>query len=419
MLTGTEEEVRVDRVPLQESQARPVPPIRILFAIAEHYPTHRADVNVLFGKCLVRLGIHSDLVTLRAMDGPVPAWPAGRLLAWKGGGGRLGRHLKGILGDLRLFRLARKGYDVLQVRDKALGALIGLAAARMAGIRFIYWMSFPTAEAWTAFACERRLSVGVLRWLLAWLRGRLMHVLLYRVLLPRADHVFVQSERMRDNLAAKGIPPHKMTPVPMGFDRDRAAGIGRDGRHAPFERPTFVYLGTLDRNRSPDVMIDAIDLVRQQVPEAKLLLIGDADEEADRTWLRKLVDDRGLSGHVEFTGWLPVAEGWTLASRCLAGLSPVPRGDLFDVGSPTKAVEYFGLGLPVVANDQPDQALVMAGAGGSCVPFTAQAFAARMLDVIARPGIYREQGIAGQRWVERKRNYDALAATVAAIYRGP
>lgn len=416
MLTEIDD-VKADRILLQESPAGAAAPIRILFAIAEQYPTHRADVNVLFGKCLMQRGIQSDLLTLHAPDHPLPPWPAGRLLTRNSSTGRLGKHLKGILNDLRLFRLAHSGYDAVQVRDKALGALIGLAAARMAGIRFFYWMSFPTAEAWTAFARERSLSVGLFRWLLAWLRGRLMHGLLYRVVLPRADHVFVQSERMRDSLAAKGIPVCRMTPVPMGFDGDRVASLTLDGGLKRFERPTFVYLGTLDRNRSPDVMIDAIDLVRQQVPQAKLLLIGGADEEADQVWLHTLVRDRGLSEHVEFTGWLPIAEGWALASRCLAGLSPVPRGELFDVGSPTKAIEYFGLGLPVIANDQPDQALVMAAAGGSCVEFTPHAFAERMLDVIARPDVYRQQAIAGQRWVSAKRNYLALAATVASIYR--
>lgn len=389
--------------------------MKILFAIAEHYPTHRADVNILFGKYLVRHGIRSDLLTLHAVDAAPPAWPAGKLLTASGSRSRLGKHLKGLFNDLRLLWLARRGYDAVQVRDKAFGALVGLLAARAAGTRFYYWMSFPTAEAWMAFARERGMSVGALRLLLAWMRGRLMHFVLYRVVLPRADHVFVQSDRMRENLVRKGIAAHRMTPVPMGFDEHGAQASAA----APFERPTFVYLGTLDRNRSPEVMIEAIDIVRRQVPQVKLLLIGDADEESDRAWLRGLIRERGLSDHVELTGWLPIAQGWALAARCLAGLSPVPRGELFDVGSPTKAVEYFGLGLPVIANDQPDQALVVAGAGGSCVPLAPDAFAARMLDMIAHPGRYRQQGSAGRRWVTARRNYAVLAANVAAVYRQP
>lgn len=394
-------------------------PLRILFAIAEQYPTHRADVNALFGKYLRQQGIHTDLLTVHAPDGPLPGWPAGKLLTVRGKSGRLGKHLGTMRHDLRLLRLARRGYDALQVRDKAFGALVGLIAARAAGIPFYYWMSFPTAEAWTVFARDRGLSVGVLRWLLARLRGALMHVLLYRVVLPRADHVFVQSERMRDNLVRKGIAGRRMTPVPMGFDGAGAAGRMAGPKAPPFERPTFVYLGTLDRVRAPEVMIEAVDIVRRQAPNVKLLLVGDADEESDRVWLRSLIRERGLAGHVELTGWLPMAEGWALAARCLAGLSPVPRGELFDVGSPTKAVEYFGLGLPVIANDQPDQALVLAGAGGSCVALSAHAFAERMLEVIACEDKYRQQGQAGRRWVRAMRNYEVLAATVAAVYRTP
>ena len=391
--------------------------MRILFAIAEQYPTHRADVNVLFGKYLIRHGVYSDILALHAPDEPPPAWPAGKLLTVQGLRGRVGKHLKNLANDMRLLWLARRGYNAVQVRDKAFAALIGLLASRIAGIPFYYWMSFPTAEAWTAFARERGLSAGMLRFFLARARGRVLHVLLYRVVLPRADHVFVQSDRMRDTLAAKGLDRRKMTPVPMGFDTDSAANNATARRAPPFERPTFVYLGTLDRNRSPEVMIGAIDIVRRSVPQARLLLIGDADEEADRKWLKQLIVERGLSEHVEWTGWLPITEGWALASRCIAGLSPVPRGELFDVGSPTKAVEYFGLGLPVIANDQPDQVIVLAGAGASCVPLTDQAFASRMLDVIDQPETHRKQGLAGQRWVRSVRNYESLAAEVADIYR--
>src|SRR5208282_5090911 len=124
-------------------------------------------------------------------------------------------------------------------------ALLGLIAARIAGIKFYYWMSFPMAEAWDIFARDHGLSVGVLRWLVAWLRGRMMILLLYRVVLPRADHVFVQSERMREGVARKGIAFDRMSPVPMGFDAENISTGRGSGEASPGQRPTFVYLGTL------------------------------------------------------------------------------------------------------------------------------------------------------------------------------
>ena len=61
------------------------------------------------------------------------------------------------------------------------------------------------------------------------------------------------------------------------------------------------------------------------------------------------------ANHVLLTGWLPQPAALGYAVRAEVGLSPIPRGTLFDVSSPTKLVEYLALGIPGVANDIPDQ----------------------------------------------------------------
>lgn len=392
--------------------------MKILFSIAEQHPTYRADVAILFGKYLPRLGIETDILTIHdpAQAAP-PAWPGGRALTIAGSAGRLGKHLRKIMCDLRMLWLARRGYDAIQVRDKAFAALVGLLAARLYGIKFYYWMSFPMAEAWVVFARERGRSVGVLRWLTAWLRGRVIGFILYRVVLPRADHVFVQSKRMKTDVERRGIAPAKMTPVPMGVDPDsyNAAPTSDDG-HCTADAQ-FVYLGTINRIRNPDLMLNAVSLAAKENPAVKLLLVGDADEEADRKWLRSMIAENGLEDTVQITGWMPVTDALRLASNCIAGLSPFPRGELFESASPTKAVEYLALGLPVIANDQPDQAEVLASTGTSCAELTPAGFAKAMLAVLKDPAPFQAQAAAGRSWVLKNRGYDAIAADVASVYR--
>ena len=66
------------------------------------------------------------------------------------------------------------------MRDKSVGAFLGLLGARMAGIPFCYWMSFPMVEAWAVFARDRGWrQVGLLRWMAAKLRATLLQWLLY------------------------------------------------------------------------------------------------------------------------------------------------------------------------------------------------------------------------------------------------
>lgn len=390
--------------------------IRVLYSVAETHPSFRADVATLFGKYLPRLGVQSDLLTLHHVR-PAPAWGGGACLTMPGPARGAKRHILSVLSDLRMLWLARRGYQAVIVRDKSVGALLGLVAARLAGIPFFYWMSFPMVEAWAVFARDRGLrQVGVLRWLAAKTRATLLRWLLYRVVLPGARHVFVQSDTMLAAVARQGIAADRMSAVPMGIDVELVASPG-DSTSSASSIPTFAYLGTLSRIRQPELMIEAAAVLNARKLVIRLLLIGDAEEEADRQWLRSLVQKHQLDDRVEITGWLPAAEGQRRCALALAGLSPVPRTELLEVSSPTKLVEYFHLGLPVIANDLPDQAYLMHAAGGACAPLTAEGFADAMQDVLTRPAHHRAVAQAGQALVRRERSYGALAALVARQLR--
>jgi glycosyltransferase involved in cell wall biosynthesis len=438
-------------------------PLRLLLSVPEPHPTHRADVAVLFGRYLPRHGVQSDLVGCHAED-PPPPWPGGQALTRRAPSRGVGRHLGSLLADLRLLPLARRGYDAVVVRDKTLGALVGLMAARLAGVPFIYWMSFPMVEAWAAYARERGRSAGWLRWAAAMARGHLLSRLLYGVILPRSAQIFVQSDVMRDEMIARGLPAQRLVPVPMGVDaeagpfrapvseagplhspvaeaRSLHAAVADTGPvHAPVaaarplqappsaagtvllplpvDAPIFGYLGTLNRVRRPEVMIEAFTLLHRERPDARLLLVGDCDNAPDRAWLAERIAAAGPAAQaIELTGWLPTDEGWRRMAGCVAGLSPFPRGEIYDSASPTKVVEYFALGLPVLANDQPDQAAMMAAAGGQCVPLTAEGFAAGMRDVLARGEFHRAVATHGQAWVAKHRSYAVLAAGVGQAFR--
>jgi glycosyltransferase involved in cell wall biosynthesis len=430
-------------------------PLRLLLSVPEPHPTHRPDVAVLFGRYLPRQGVASDLVGChgaghapsnasggqpppqaggdaappRPGSDPAPPWPGGEALTRRAPSRGLGRHLGSLLADLRMLRLARRGYDAVVVRDKTVGALLGLLAARLAGVPFIYWMSFPMVEAWAQYAQERGRSAGWLRWAAAVVRGHLLSRLLYGSILPRAAQVFVQSDAMRNALVDRGLAAERLVAVPMGVDVEAGpfhvpvAAVGPfhappAGFESPVDAPIFGYLGTLNRVRRPELMIQAFALLHHERPDARLLLVGDCDNAADREWLRQCIAAAGPAAPaIELTGWLPPDEGWRRMAGCVAGLSPIPRGAIFDVGSPTKVVEYFALGLPVLANDQPDQAAVMAAAGGRCVPLTAEGFAGAMHDVLAHGAVHRAVAERGRAWVAQHRSYAALAAGVGRAFR--
>lgn len=400
----------------------PGTPIRLLFATAEPCPTFRPDVGALFGKFLPRLGVATDVVAERARNGAGEVrWGGGQSLLVSSPTMRPGRYVVTLAHYTRTFMQAdRTRYHAIQVRDMPLVGLIGLAIAHMKGLPFFYWMSFPTAEGQIELARKRGLSAGLLPFLfpLLW-RGWAYYFLLYRVVLPKANHVFVQSERMREDLVAKGIERQKLTPVAMGVDLE----LSSPERIPPADDPrlegkrVLVYLGELGRGRRIDILLDMVGLVRLQIPNVLLVLVGEAEDRPDSRWLRSRAYEVGVADVTLFTGWLPSQQGWRYVRAAEIGLSPIPRGRLLDCGSPTKVVEYLALGVPVVANDNPDQERVLReGGGGLCVPLTGHHFAKAVCSLLSDEPLRRSMAACGQAYVRAERGYNTVAPKLAGKY---
>jgi glycosyltransferase involved in cell wall biosynthesis len=396
--------------------------IHLLYLTAEQWPTFRPDVVALFGKYLPRHGITCDLVTERDffMIGKLEtSWGGGQAVLCNVPRNRAGQYFAKSWHNLRtLITMGTKEYDAIQVRDMSLTALAGLVVARMKGIRFFYWLSYPQSEGQIDRAKSRGLKGGMRFWF-PLIQGTFGKWLLYRVVLPRADHVFVQSRRMQVDIARHGIPMAKMTPVPMGVDTETASAENILPADHPRlgGRRVVAYLGTMDQIRHIEILFHMLALVQQQIPNILLVLVGDTEDASHRYWLKREAERAGVTENVLWLGWLPATKAWRYVRAAEIGLSPIPRGILMDMGSPTKAVEYMALGLPVVANDNPDQAQVIAESGaGICVPLQESAFAEAVIDLLNSPETMRQMGAKGREYVKRQRGYDSISKMVAQVY---
>lgn len=397
--------------------------LRLLYLTAETCPAFRADVKVLFGKYLPRHGIRSDIVAGRTPGTEEPVqWAGGEAILCDVRGGQGKKHLKTLWHGVRTMLCAhRSRYQAIQVRDMPVLAAVGLAVSRLKRMPFYYWMSYPIPEGQIALARERGLSAGLMKFLFPWLRGRAGRFLLYRVVLPGADHVFVQSDRMKEDMVAHGIDAAKMTPVPMGVD---IADIDLV-QIAPTDDPrltgrrVLVYLGTQDRPRRIEVLFDMLAEVRKTVPDVLLVLVGDTEDAVHRQWLRERAVAAGVADDVLWMGWLPMREGWRYVAAAEVGLSPFPRGHLLDSASPTKVPEYLALGIPVVCNDNPDQQEVIAKSGaGVCVPYSAESFASAVLTLLSMDKEVRSRMVtAGKDYIRTNRSYEQISGGVACTYK--
>jgi glycosyltransferase involved in cell wall biosynthesis len=403
-------------------------PHSIFFVVRDPLPPIRADVLTLFGTEMPRYGVATELVGQGGSDGAPSPWPAGGMHVVGSLRSRFASVCSPLWDLLGLLR-ARRGQrpDCIQVRDKIASGLLGRVVAAVLGVPFVYWMSFPIVEGFEVRRDDIRQSArarggikGRLVWAAHALRAWASRIAIYRLVLPGARHIFVQSDAMADWLAAKGFERARMTAVPMGvdatlFDRGKVEPV-QDARLDG--RRVVLYLGRIARSRRSDFLLDVADALRKSVPEALLVIAGDAPSSDEMAWMRREIEARGLQHHVLLTGWLPQRTALGYAVRAEVGLSPIPRGTLFDVSSPTKLVEYLALGIPSVANDIPDQALVIEQSrAGLCVPMEANAFARATVQLLHDREAARQFAMRGPAYVRSHRTYDILGRNVAQTYK--
>jgi glycosyltransferase involved in cell wall biosynthesis len=397
--------------------------LRILQLVPEPLPTFRADVATLFGKYLPRHGVETHLVG-KGSAAPAPADGQGFASQRRSyAGSRLKSELSFSWLCLRaLLGANRSNCDLIQVRDMVSIGLLALCIARIKRIPMAYWVSYLISEGRIERArgdlAHSRSLRGGLRARLVLAKGLLEQRLLYGFLLPRADHVFVQSDAMAALMASKGVPPSRLSAVPMGVDMENVSARLAPSQWAGWEgKPVIAYLGTLDRSRGMDKVIDALVLVRKQIPDACLLLIGSSPRTEDIALLLNMADQRGVADAVQVTGWLPASEAWQYLAGAEAAVSYIPRGALYDVSSPTKLLEYLALGMPCVGNDTPDQAAVLAASdAGWLSASTAEAMAEGLITILRDPQAARRRAAAGPGFIEEVRSYRVLGEHVARRY---
>jgi len=395
--------------------------LKIMLLTSDRFPPMRPAAKAIFREEFTRRGHRVDWI-MQAVDstrsagqfqygnGQVYLAPADAgTTRWR----RLRKHLREILNDLRIFALARRErYDVVQVKDKYVSAVFCLLAARMSGSRFCFWLAYPHAEA-NLFQARH----GQARYpIIYWFRGSYRSFLLYRVLLPRADHIFVQSEQMRQDFAANGIDADKMTPVPGSLNLDHVPYRGEEDPGP--EGPIILYVGTLLRIRRLDFVIRVFAKVLQQHPAARLVFVGSGENPEDEELLEREIHAQKIDpSTIDFVGQVPMDEVWQYIERAAVCLSPYYPCFTLNSTSPTKLIEYMAMARPVVANEHPEQSLIIAESNaGLCLPWDETAFADGIVRFLQDPQEAAAMALRGREWVKRNRTNATMADVVESRY---
>lgn len=162
-----------------------------------------------------------------------------------------------------------------------------------------------------------------------------------------ADHVITVSEHWRQALIRRGVPPEKCSVVmnladPRIFHPLSAeSALSKDDN-----RFRLFYHGTLSNRYGLDLVLQAMGLVRHQIPGIHLTVVGAGEYLED---LKRMADALNLSeSHVQFRPNVPAERLPPLIAAADVGVVPY-RDDVFtDSLLPTKLMEYAAMGLPSI-----------------------------------------------------------------------
>lgn len=268
--------------------------------------------------------------------------------------------------------------------------------------RLIYDCQEPFAE-----------TVLVRRWIPRPLRYPVSRfvALLEPVLARRTDAIVVTEDSHVDLFRKGGQPIALLYNYPLLSQLDFARRS--DGK-------TIIHVGMLSEGRGSRTMIEAMKLVVQRVPEAKLLLVGRFDSPADEVEIRQLIVDYGLEDGVEVVGWIPFSDLPRWFAQADVGLVPWQTKEKFPPQIiPTKMFEYMGSRLSVVASDRPAIRRFMDGldCGLLVEPGDSQGFAEAIEYLLRHPAEARRMGENGRLAVEKEYRWASEGAKLVDLYR--
>jgi len=313
--------------------------------------------------------------------------------------------------------LNERKYDIVVVRNDVsisdvLDSLLTICTRRKHRFRLVFYLANPIEQP----SVVLKLVHNRLRPLF-YLKVKIKEFV-DSYLVSKADLILTVSEWLKEHLVKKGYLESRIFPAPEGVDVNVYFKKDENDireRYDLHNSKVLLYVGMLAKPRSLSLLIEAFSILTAKIKNIKLLMVGDGN---DRKNLEELANSLGVKEDVIFTGQVCQAEIPDFVAAADIGVSPIPPTSFYKLSSPIKMLEYMAGGKPVVANEEifDQKEVIEQSGGGILVPFTSEAFAEAMIELLNNPERAAEMGRRAREWVSKNRSYEILARRVEERY---
>jgi len=225
----------------------------------------------------------------------------------------------------------------------------------------------------------------------------------------RLDGKIAVSEAARD--AVSRYFPGDYTVIPNGIDYDR---FNHGAEPLPMYndgRPTILFFGRLDKRKGFEFLLAAFGRVRQQIPDARLLVVGAFSREDKEPFVLQ-VRREGIHG-VHFIGYVPEQDKPRYFRSCDVFCAPSLGFESFGI----VLLEAMAAGRAIVASDIPGYRSVLTNEREGVVvePANSDALAEALIRLLRERDLRARMGARGQE-TARAFSWDKVARRILGLY---
>lgn len=212
------------------------------------------------------------------------------------------------------------------------------------------------------------------------------------------------SESTRQELLRRGLPPCNVEIVHNAVDH--AVFTPGDGTKA--KEPLIAYLGRIKRYKRVGLVLDVFKMLSARFPTARLAIVGSGDYMAQ---LKKQAERLGISGRVEFTGFVSEEKKVEILRKAHVVVNPSSKE-----GWGVTVTEANACGTPVVASNVPGlRDAVVDGKTGFLVKYgDVDAFAERVDQILSDDRLRTDLGREAIAWA-RQFDWDRSAEAILRV----